>query len=140
MVDSPPLTIAEAWSMGACRRRQAVGDVGAHRVDFVFRELHLGALDGDSDEPADLYDRRFQGPAALGRRVAVSLDRQVFFGEDSVPEMVLIGLGLPRLDFLQEFRHVRKHLQGHDDLIEIVEKTRGQQGLLVDVRPPHPGA
>jgi len=47
--------------------------------------------------------------------------------------MLEIALGLPRLAFLEQLRHVGHHLEQHDDLVEVIEIVGGKSGARIDI-------
>ena len=120
-------------------------DQPGHNLGVGFQDFHVAvgqvpfqAVGGVGDHRVELLDGLLEGLPVYARHVVVGFDGQVLAFDGAVPEMVLIGLGLPGLDVVEDLRHVGHHFQEHDELVEMIQVIRRQQGRLVDVRALDP--
>ena len=70
----------------------------------------------------------------MGRwHTIVSRDSQLFIGKFAVHKMLLIRLKRPRLNVVDEVRHVGQHLENHRDFVELIQIIGRQKALFIDI-------
>ena len=91
------------------------------------------ALQAGVNQTVQVVDGVFQRQAiALGRKL-VGSDREIGFGQSAVREVLRITFGSPFPHVVETFRHIRDHVDQHDDFVEMIEVVGGEQAGIADV-------
>ncbi len=85
------------------------------------------------DQFGGIVDSRFERDEIGRWHTIVSRHSQLFVGKFAVHKMLFIRLKRPRLNVVDEVRHVGQHLENNRDFVEMIQIIGRQKALFIDI-------